>query len=73
MSAVSRPPTGLPSPALLTELQRYGVSCVHCGVMLTMGAAVELGTRYHEVDAVTGRTAWYPRSCQDCHTERGAA
>ncbi|WP_175412026.1 hypothetical protein [Streptomyces sp. TRM64462] len=61
----------LPRPHTLTEMQRYGLRCVHCDTELKPGTAVELGTQYDD-DPILGRVAWYPRACQDCTTGRGA-
>ncbi|WP_175410105.1 hypothetical protein [Streptomyces sp. TRM64462] len=69
----SEPVRGLlAQPHVLTEMQRYGLRCVHCDTELKPGAAVELGTQYDE-DPILGRVAWFPRACRDCHTRQGAA
>ncbi|WP_222946938.1 DUF6415 family natural product biosynthesis protein [Streptomyces sp. TRM49041] len=58
----------LPPLHTLTERQRYGLHCVHCGTQLAPDSAVELGIRYSGDG--TARTAWYPRACRRCCAQR---
>ncbi|WP_175409710.1 hypothetical protein [Streptomyces sp. TRM64462] len=71
MSAAEHETTALPQPHTLTEMQRYGLHCVHCGGQMAPGGAVELGTQHND-DPILGRVAWYPRACTGC-TARGQA
>lgn len=65
MNITRQPVPALPAYGPLTELQRYGMDCVHCEKTLTAEDALELGRQRHET--LHGvRITWFPRSCLDC-------
>lgn len=56
----------LPPLSELSEQQVRGTACVHCGIYLGNGPAVDLGARRTNRG---GTTRWFPRAC----TKHGAA
>ncbi|MFF8383266.1 hypothetical protein [Streptomyces kanasensis] len=64
-------PGGVPPVRRVTERQRRGADCVHCGVVLTPRTAVDLGRHdYKPDDWVDYHLSWWPRSCRSCHHRR---
>ncbi|WP_327300354.1 hypothetical protein [Streptomyces goshikiensis] len=63
---MSQPPPlrALPPIGDLSEQQVRGAACVHCGICLDNGTAVDLGAqRTHRAGVVV---RWYPRACPGC-------
>lgn len=54
----------LPPISGLTEKQVRGIACVHCGVVLDNGNAVDLGERVMRRAGM--RLRWFPRECPRC-------
>ncbi|MGW1466300.1 hypothetical protein ACWCPT_18375 [Streptomyces sp. NPDC002308] len=62
---MTTPSVQLPDPALLSDTQQRGASCVWCGASLTPGGAQDLGPR---PDPAYGDSlvTWFPRCCLTC-------
>ncbi|MCY0928282.1 hypothetical protein OTB20_19195 [Streptomyces sp. H27-H1] len=54
----------LPPLSELSEQQVRGTACVHCGIHLDNGDAVDLGER--PVVRAGQRSRWFPRACPPC-------
>lgn len=54
----------LPPLSDLSEQQVRGVACVHCGIHLDNGDAVDLGER--PASRAGQRSRWFPRACPPC-------
>lgn len=58
----TQPSTGqLPPLSELTEQQVRGSACVHCGIHLDNGDAVDLGER--RAGRAGSVVRWFPRAC----------
>jgi hypothetical protein len=58
------PSTPLPEIGTLSEQQVRGSACVHCGIHLDNGDAIDLGER--PASRAGGRVSWFPRACPRC-------
>jgi hypothetical protein len=55
----------LPPVGELSEQQVRGTACVHCGIHLGDGPAVDLGEQQAHIGDL--RVRWFPRACQLPH------
>lgn len=61
---MSSTPT-IPPVGSLTEQQIRGAACVHCGITLDNGSAVDLGEQRARIGDLGIR--WFPRACRLTH------
>lgn len=58
------PSTPIPEIGTLSEQQVRGSACVHCGIHLDNGTAIDLGEQHTRRAGSLVR--WFPRACPGC-------